>query len=191
MRIYDTSRFTEHNHRLFDRLDDNFAGITQMIDTNQSINANREIRSRLLVAFVILIMTKHKKPTLAEKIILKYWTNIDKSDLLEALFIYGEWKLFQTFWKKNRSELKRSFITVLFRTDELKRTKWLLNHEKFTKYIDEDAVDFLEDVSKHKWTFFNQDAYNLLCNNKEISRVAIEKGYEKLYPTDVKEMFLF
>jgi len=95
------------------------------------------------------------------------------------------------YWKKNRTHFSDSFISIVFRTDEIERAEWLLADKKFTNIIDEENVYYISVTPKERWSFLNDEAYKLLLAHPKVTEIALDNGYESLYPETVKDIFLF
>lgn len=192
MRNFEIASSQEFERTWYDKLDTiNLSTLISIIDYNSALNQSADYKYRRIRYFLILMMNRHNRVDDAVKLIDKYWKKLDKKDLLDSLFIYGDFEVFKKYWKKNRTDLGHKFLPMLFRTDEIDRTKWLLADKKFNSLISIDVVEFVANAPKSRWSYLNEEAYKLLSENETIGKIAIDNKLEALYPNSVKDIFLF
>jgi len=192
MRKYEINNTLPYERDMYDKLENiSFSDLVTMITFNKPLNQSADYKYRRIVYFINLLFNRYNRPEIAVKLIEKYWNKLPKQTLIDGLFIYCDFEIFKKYWKKNRTQMSDSFLSIVFRTDEIERAEWLLADKKFTNIIDEENVYSLSVTPKTRWSFLNNEAYKLLLAHPKVTEIALDNGYESLYPETVKDIFLF
>lgn len=191
MRIYDYGSVQPYERKWFERLETILPGeLRNLIDHNNAINQSASFKYNTVVKFIIQLC-QINRVNLAQEILNKYWTKLDRFYLVESLFVFGDFELFKTSWKKNRTLIDTTrLMLLLIRTDEIERAKWLVKDKKFLDNLTDESFSSFEQTLKYL-KFVNTEVIEMVSTEPKIMEFITKGNYDSLLPSSVKDVFLF
>lgn len=190
MRVYDYGSVQQYERKWFDRLETILPGeLRNLIDHNNAINQSASFKYNTVVKFIIQLCQLNRV-NLAQEVLNKYWSKLDRFYLVESLFVFGDFELFKNSWKKNRTIIDDRLMLLLIRTDEIERAKWLVKDKKFLNNLTDESFSSFEQNFTHL-KFINKEVIEMVSTEPKIMEFVTKGNYDSLLPSSVKDVFLF
>lgn len=86
-----------------------------------------------------------ERQSLAEEVITKYWTKLDKPSLLGDLLHHAPFEIFKKYFTKARLKPDQTkwFLVSILKHDNVEEVKWIMEQKKFDSWLDEKKPRFL------------------------------------------------
>lgn len=165
-----------------------------MIDRNSAMNQSADFKYSTVGKFITVLMGYNtERQSLAEEVITKYWTKLDKPSLLGDLLHHAPFEIFKKYFTKAslKPDQTKWFLVSILKHDNVEEVKWIMEQKKFDGWLDEKNLDFLDGMLENRLKKANPEVLNLLFSKEKVVIMVTEKGYTNLVSQEVKDIFLF
>jgi len=191
MKKFHLERSQAFERTWYDRLDAiEYRDLQMIIDYNQAINQSKEYKYSRVVYFIILLTNKYHRHAIAMDLIKDYWSHLNKKLLINYLFRYGTWELFEYVFDKARLKDIGTIGTFILFTDDYMRVDKLIQKKKYLKnYL---TLTMIKTLSRWERPDQPLDPEIVKRLNKIpfFAQTVLEHNFTTLYNDEMNDVFL-
>lgn len=168
--------------------------LRNIIDYSPPLQQNASFKYNTIGRFITVLMGYNaERQSLAEEVITKYWSKLEKSSLLGDLLHHAPFEIFKKYFTKARLKPEQTawLLVAILKHDNVEEAKWIMEQKKFDGWLDEKNLDFLDGMLENRMKKANPEVLNLLFSKEKVVIMVTEKGYTNLVSQEVKDLFLF
>jgi hypothetical protein len=165
-----------------------------IIDHQPALNQSGDFKYKTIGRFITVLMGYNvERQSLAEEVINKYWSKLEKSSLLGDLLHHAPFEIFKKYFTKARLKPEQvSWLLVsILKHDNVEEVKWIIDQKKFDNWLDEKNLGFIDAMLDNRLKNANPKVLNLVFSKEKVVIMVTEKGYTNLVSQEVKDLFLF